>query len=113
MDSLNKKRHIEKRGYERHSCVAIIEWSYFNNDMIYQARLFNFSEGGVYIETGHGLKPGVSIFLKMKTVSLGKANSVDHVCPRWVSLGEVKWCIDLSTSDQPHYGVGLEYPFIV
>ena len=95
----------------RHKCEAIIEWSYFNKEIYFDANLFNFSKSGVYFETGHDLKPGATIFLKMKMVSSSKINSLDHGRPRSVSLGEVKWHIDLSGRDQSYYGVGVRYPF--
>ena len=102
----------EKRGHERHDCEAIVEWSYFNKNQFFDAKLRNFSKSGVYFETGHDLKPGATIFLKMIFVSSSEINSLDHEHPRLVSLGEVKWRIDLSGSDQPYYGVGVRFPFI-
>lgn len=95
----------------RHKCEAIIEWSYFNKEIYFDAKLLNFSKSGIYFETGHDLKPEATIFLKMKMVSSSKINSLDHERPRSVSLGEVKWRIDLSGRDQSYYGVGVRYPF--
>jgi hypothetical protein len=107
----NKIQNIEKRRHVRHNLEAIIEWSYFNKETYFDAKLLNFSEGGIYLETGHDLKPETTIFLKMKMASPSKINSLDHERPRSVSLGEVKWCIDLSGSHQSNYGVGVRYPF--
>ncbi len=107
MGLANKIENIEKRRQVRHKCEATIEWSYFNKDMYFDAKLLNFNESGVYFETGHDLKLGATIFMKMKMVSLSKINSRYHEHPRSVSLGEVKWRIDLSGSDQSCYGVGV------
>lgn len=111
MGLANKIENTEKRRQVRHKCEAIIEWSYFNREINFDAKLLNFSESGVYFETGHGLKPGATIFLKTKVVSPSKINSLDHEHPRSVSLGEVKWRIDISGNDQSYYGVGVRYPF--
>jgi len=111
MGLANKIENTEKRRYVRHKCEAILEWSYFNQEISFEAKLLNFSEGGVYFKTGHDLKPGATIFLKMNMVSSSKINSLDPERPRSVSLGEVKWRIDLSGSDHSCYGVGVRYPF--
>jgi len=111
MGSANKPENTEKRKHVRHQCEAVIEWSYFNQKIYFEAKLLNFSESGVYFETGHSLKPGATIFLKMEMVSSSEFNSLDHERPRSVSLGEVKWRTDLSGSDRSYYGVGVRYPF--
>ena len=111
MTLANKIQNAEKRGNVRHNCEANIKWSYFNQEIIFDAKLLNFSKSGVYFETAHDLKPGVTIFLNMIIVSSSKLNCLDQERPRLVSLGEVKWRNDLSGSDQPYYGVGVRYPF--
>jgi len=111
MGLANKIENSEKRRSMRHKCQASIEWSYFNKDIYFDAKLLNFSESGVYFETAHDLKPKATIFIKMNTFSPRKIDSLDHECPRSVSLGEVKWRINLSGSDQSCYGVGVRYPF--
>ena len=111
MGSAIKIENTEKRRQVRHKCEADIEWSYFNRTVNFDAKLLNFSEGGIYFETGHDLKPGATIFLKMDMVSSNNIHPLDPERPRSVSLGEVKWCVDLSGSDQSNYGVGVGYPF--
>ena len=111
MGLANKIENTEKRRHVRHKCEAAIEWSYFNKEIYFDAKLLNFCEGGIYIETSHDLKRGTMIFLKMKMDSLIKLNSLDHGGPRSVSMGEVKWHIDLSGNDKTYYGVGVRYPF--
>ena len=111
MSLANKIENTEKRRLERHKCEAAIEWSYFNKNVYFDAKLLNFSADGVYFETGHDLKPGATIFLKMDMVSSSEIDSLDHERPRSVSLGEVKWQINLSRSDQSIFGVGVRYPF--
>ena len=101
----------EKRADARHDCKAIIKWSYFNKDAYFNAKLLNFSRGGAYIETAHDIKPRATIFIQVEMVLSSKVNSLDYGRLRYVSLGEVKWRIDLSGNDQSYYGVGVRYPF--
>ena len=41
----------EKRNTIRHKCEASIDWSYFNQGVYHEAKLLNFSKGGLYLET--------------------------------------------------------------
>jgi hypothetical protein len=111
VDSKNIINITEKRADVRHDCEAIIKWSYFNKDKYFKAKLLNFSRGGVYIETAHDIKPQATIFMQVEMVLSSNINSLDYERLRYVSLGEVKWCIDLSGNAQTYYGVGLQYPF--
>ena len=111
MNLAHKIQLAEKRKAIRHKCEALIEWSYFNKDTCFDAKLLNFSQSGVYFETGHDVKPGRTILLKMKIVSSSRFYSLDHERPRSVSLGEVKWRIDLSGRGKTNFGVGVRYPF--
>ena len=111
MNFAHRIQHPEKRKELRHKCEALIECSYFNRKTHFETKLLNFSEGGVYLETDHDLKPGCTILLKLLRFSSSRLPSPDHVYPRFVTLGEVKWHIDLSRSDRACFGVGLRYPF--
>jgi hypothetical protein len=111
MGLTNKIESTDKRRYERIRCEAVIEWSYFNQDVYFDAKLINFSKNGVYFETDRELKQGVSIFLNTKSIRPSMSNSKHHQRPRSVSLGEVQWCLDLSERDKSCYGVGVRFPF--
>ena len=112
MGFTQKKESTDRRRHTRIRCEANIEWSYFNQDVYFDARLIDFSKNGVQFETDRELKPGVSIFLNMKRISSGMIETQDHQRPRSVSLGEVQWCIDLSEKDRSCYGVGVRFPFL-
>ena len=101
----------EKRLDVRYDCEAIIKWSYFNKETFFDAKVLNFSRSGIYFQTTHEIKPGATIFIKLEILLSKNVNSLNHECLRTVSLGEVRWCIDLSGSDKSYYGVGLRYPF--
>ena len=110
MNSASQIQHLEKRKEFRRKCDARIEFSYFNRVTHFEARLLNFSEGGVYLETDHDLKPGCTILLKLLRNSARGLQSPESDYPRSVSLGEVKWRVDLSKGDRACYGVGVRYP---
>jgi hypothetical protein len=111
MGLASKIESTDKRRYERIRCEAAVEWSYFNQDVYFGAKLINFSKSGVYFETDRELKPGASIFLNTKRISPSMIKSKDRQRPRSVSLGEVQWCLDLSAGDKSCYGVGVRFPF--
>jgi len=111
MGLANKIDNTDRRRDMRHKCEAFLKCSFFNKEFYFDAKLLNFSESGVYFETVHDLKPGATIFLKMEMDSLIKFNFLDHDGPRSVSMGEVKWRIDLSGNARSYYGVGVRYPF--
>jgi hypothetical protein len=104
-------QHPEKRKELRQKCEIWIECSYFNRVTHFEAKLLNFSKGGVYLETDHELKPGCTIFMKLLRISPNSFPSPVNEYPRSVTLGEVKWRIDLSRSESAYYGAGLRYPF--
>jgi len=113
MNLAPKIQKTEKRNDRRHRCEAIIEWSHFNKDTHFDAKLLNFSGSGVYFETDHDLNPGDMILMRMIMVTESKINFSDHERPRTVSLGEVKWRIDLSSGGKSYFGVGVRHPFLM
>ncbi len=100
----------EKRRHPRHNCEASIEWCYFHKGSYYDAKLLNFSRGGVYIETAQDIMPGSTIVMRLKKLLSDKIDSVDHEYPRLVSLGEVEWRTQISGGHRSQYGAGVRYP---
>ena len=90
----------ERRVYVRHNCEAEIEWAYFNTAQYFNAKLINFSRGGVYIETPHDITPGATIIIRLGKVLSSMGESVNHEYPRLVSLGEVTWRTNISRRHQ-------------
>ena len=111
MSFAHQRQYPEKRNARRHKCELMIECAYFNQENYFDAKLRNFSYSGVYIETAHDLKPGCTILLKMTQICSTNFNFADNDRPRSVSLGEVKWRVDLSQGAKSYYGVGVRYPF--
>jgi len=101
--------HIEKRMCERYNCEALIKWSYFNQDRFFDAEIFNFSRNGFYFETSYEIRPKTTIFIRLEAFFLKKMKLTEQECLRTVSLGEVKWCHELSKDNLSYYGVGVRY----
>ena len=100
----------ERRKHDRYNCEASIEWSYFNTGIYFDAKLLNFSRGGVYIETAHDIMPGTTIIMRLIKVFSNKIDSTDLKYPRLVSMGEVTWHTNISRKHQSYHGAGVRYP---
>jgi Tfp pilus assembly protein PilZ len=95
-----KQRAFSRKGYE-----ASLLYAHGNADSYANARMLNSSAGGMCIETEKPLRPGSSIFIKLKDCLPD---------PYWPEscdcyLGEVRWCEPQNGSDHPRYGVGVRF----
>ena len=100
----------ERRRHERYRCKASIEWAYFNAGSYFDAKLLNFSRGGVYIESDHDIILGATIIIRLKKVYPSKIEPGDLEYPRLVSLGEVTWLPKFHEKHKSFYGAGVRYP---
>ena len=99
----------EKRMYERYHCEATIKCSYFNKDKFFDAKIFNFSRNGIYFETPHEVRPRTTILIHLETLLSKNMRLDDHECLRTVTLGDVKWCNELSADGVSYFGVGVRH----
>jgi hypothetical protein len=99
----------EKRMDRRIGCKARINWSYFNENRFFDAKVFNYSRNGVYLETQDRIRPNTTILIRLEALHTENKRVSDNECIRTVSLGEVKWCHELSKDDSNLYGVGVRY----
>jgi hypothetical protein len=103
----------EKRGEDRQTCDASIEWAYFNKGESFSARLLNFSTGGGYFVSGQPLIPGATILIRLRSVEPGDADAFDRSAMRTTALGEVKWCRPIGATPAASFGIGVRYHFPV
>jgi hypothetical protein len=101
--------HAEKRIYERYNCEALIKWSYFNQDKFFDAKIFNFSRDGIYFETSSAIRQKATIFIRLETLFTKNMRLNEQECLRTVSLGDVRWCQELSKDDMNYYAVGVRH----
>ena len=100
----------DKRNAKRHDCDGEIIWSYFNKKDYSKARAFNFSRDGNYFETNRALGVGLTILIRVLNCNTQNDRSKNPEDIRWNTLGEVKWCQELTGSKQSLYGIGVKYP---
>lgn len=103
----------EKRCENRQSCDAAIEWTHFNRGDCCSARMLNFSKGGGYFVSAQPLLPGATILIRLLACDASGVASCDRSTPRTTSLGEVKWCRELSGAAAGRFGIGVRYHFPV
>lgn len=101
--------HVEKRGYERYNCEALIKWSYFNQNRFFDAKILNFSRNGLYFETSYEIGPKATIFIRLETPFTKTESLTGHECLRTVSISEVRWCHEISKNDISYYAVGVRH----
>ena len=101
--------HTEKRYDQRYGCEAIVKWSYFNENKQFDAKIINFSRTGIFIEADQAIKPGATIFVRLEILLSETWGSSDHGWLRTISLGEVKWCKELTKDSVDYYGIGISY----
>ena len=101
--------NMEKRTFERHFKEASIVCAFFNSNKYCEARMLNYCEGGLYFESAFPFKPGTSIYIRIEEFSRKASHSPLYRGYRTVTLGEVKWCKEVSDSESYKFGIGVRY----
>jgi Tfp pilus assembly protein PilZ len=99
----------EKRDCPRHNHRAALIFSIFNRDKHYQAHMFNCSQGGMYFEADHEMRPGTSLYLRVVRNLTDFREETSSWVFRTVALGQVKWCHQLTKAGSARYGIGVSY----
>ena len=103
------KTNVEKRACERHRYAADIAFSYFNKEHSYNARTLNLCTGGMCFKSNLFLKPGATVYIRLKTAHPNGSCSGYCEGLHLVTLAEVKWCQEVNGADAYPYGVGVKY----
>jgi hypothetical protein len=103
----------EKRRDMRFACNSPVEWAYFNKPESHSAQMRNFSLAGACFECSQALVYGATVLVRLegyqpecRSECKGRG---DCPWPRFLVLGEVKWCRGISGSIPPRFGVGLKF----
>ncbi|UCG08969.1 MAG: PilZ domain-containing protein [Desulfobacterales bacterium] len=99
------KVHHEKRKSERHDHGASIVYAFHNSDKFYNARMCNFSNGGLCFESSVAIEPGSDIYVMMEEFVPDTIGS--EIYDGY--LAEVRWCQELPEVDPALYHVGVKY----
>ena len=100
---------LDKRNEKRHGCEGEIVWASFNKSDYSKARALNFSRDGSYFETTRSLGVGLTVLIRVLNCIDHNDRSKDPEGIRWNTLGEVKWCREMTGGKQGHYGIGVKY----
>jgi hypothetical protein len=100
---------MEKRTFDRHNQEARIVCAYLNTNEYCQAKLLNYCEGGLYFESEIAFKVRASIYIRIKEFSQEASESPLHDGFRTTTLGEVKWCKEISDTGFYKFGIGVKY----
>ena len=95
----------EKRKSERHDHEASIVYAYHNSDEFYNAKMCNFSKGGLCFESSLAIEPGADIYVMMEEFTPDAISS--EIYDGY--LAEVRWCQRLPEADPGLYHVGIRY----
>ena len=100
---------LDKRAFERRDCKALIAISYFNQLYSYDAMMLNYCDDGMCFQSNLFLKPGSTIFIRVKEFQPCAALEDNGNGLRCMSVAEVKWCNEMPASESNAYGVGVKY----
>jgi hypothetical protein len=101
--------NMEKRTFDRYNQEARLVCTYFNTNKYCQAKMLNYCEGGLYFESEFPFKPRTCIYIRLEEYFPMASGSPLHDGFRTATLGEVKWCKELSGTESYKYGVGVRY----
>ena len=103
------KTDAEKRACERHRYAADIAVSHFNKEYSYNTHTLNIGTGGMCFKSNLFLKPGATVYIRLKTTHPNGSCSGFCEGLHLVTLAEVKWCQEANGADAFPYGVGVKY----
>ena len=103
------KTDVEKRACERHRYAADIAFSYFNKEHSYDAYTLNVGSGGMCFKTNLFLKPGATVYIRLKKTHPNDSGSDFCEGLHFVTLAEVRWCQEAPNGEAFPYGVGVKY----
>ena len=99
----------EKRTYDRHDLKADVMFSFFNKEPSYFAQTQNLGCGGMCFYTGLLLKPGTTVCIRLKKLHADAAGACSCEGLRSITLGQVRWCNEVSDPEVFQYAVGIKY----
>jgi hypothetical protein len=104
------KNQTEKKIRERQNCCVPIVVSIFNKKNSFYAQAINSSMDGICFKSNTFLRPGTTVYLRVKQFLPHTAGESAFEGLRSVTLGEIKWCKELVDADTCTYEVGVKYP---
>lgn len=107
------ENYSEKRQYERRDCKTAAhlyrydtQKKFYEEDTYYDANMYNYSEGGGYLQTKEKINVGQQVYVKIKNYYKTARGPEKYE----TYTGYVRWSDELGTSSPDgQYGYGIEY----
>ena len=97
-------KNPERRAKARLTHVAPVNLKDINTGATYTARMFNYSETGLYFESDSLIDPGTEVYVGIRRTSYDKSPS-DYNCYR----GVIRWRGKLPEDSHFYYSYGLQF----
>ena len=103
------ERDGDQRNAKRCRYCATIGFSYFNRKQTHTAELVNFSQEGMCFKSKISLKPGATVFIRLKETT--PLDLFPDSCSglRSTTLAEIKWCREIGDDAAIYYEIGVRY----
>ena len=99
---------VEKRVYDRHPYDGPITFSFYNNSKFYEAKVINYSKGGMCFKSEFAPKKGATVYIRMLNYPGDDLDPEALEGLRTVALAEVKWAGE-KENDDPLFSIGVRY----
>ena len=96
---------LERRLSKRCELTMPVDCAYFNSANYHRAKIVNYSEEGMYIESHIPFKPQSSVHFRMRN---GTKNCKCEKM-RMNGIAEVRWCEEISDSQGSLFGIGIKF----
>lgn len=94
--------NLENRDYFRYKCRAKILLETYSTGAYYQAKMLNYSRGGLYFESDYAPLPGTDIYIGIENSPYDFGADLYRA--------QVRWRTKLSRKKSKYsYGVGVRY----
>ncbi len=94
-----------QRSYDRYDYEAEVQYAYAGEEKYYDAKVYNYSNGGMYFKTQYPVAAGSKLYIKMKNYAPSGSGPEAYKS----YYGSARWYSRYAGSDTPYYGVGIEY----
>jgi hypothetical protein len=101
--------YSEKRSFNRCMYQAPIKFSHFNQDHSFDAHTINYSVSGMCFKSKQNVKVKSSVLIRTGTYASDDSCTCDFEGLPTITLGEIKWCREISDAAFPSYEVGVKY----
>jgi len=95
-------RVSDLRNNDRIKHQADIQFENYLSGTHYDAKMYNYSMGGMYFEADYAPLPGTEIYIGIKNSPYNSGADLYHARIRWRKQL-------MSPESSPHFGVGVQY----